>query len=215
MSKSTGIIVKLCLVVCPYNRQQPFNSQARDRERKREREEERERGRARERKREREKERERERARERKRELVTITAGAGRRALARDARLSRRTHTFLPPKFQLPQKGSKFVWSSPMRDRQFSAKNHTICHLQNKLSEKEKRLEEVSKENRLLNRLQRRQDKEWSRIQQQEDELPQTLQRHSEEVERNCTTTFSSLTFCPPPPGLLVLPIPPPQDMKR
>ena len=68
MSKSTGIIVKLCLVVCPYNRQQPFNSQARDRERKRAREEERERGRARERKREREEERERGRARERKSE---------------------------------------------------------------------------------------------------------------------------------------------------
>ena len=41
ISKSTGIIVKLCLVVCPYNRPQPFNSQARDRERKSEREEER------------------------------------------------------------------------------------------------------------------------------------------------------------------------------
>lgn len=65
--------------------------------------------------------------------------------------------------------------------------NHTIRGLQNKLSERSKKLDELSKENRLLNRLQRRHDREWSKIQRQEDELPQILQRHDQEVETDST----------------------------
>lgn len=96
--------------------------------------------------------------------------------------MSSRTQSFLPRRLKPKEKDSKFVTSSPARDRQLSALNHTVRGLQNKLSEKGKKLEEVSKENRLLNRLQRRQEREWTRIQHQEDELPQTLQRHEQEV---------------------------------
>jgi len=44
-------------------------------------------------------------------------------------------------------------------------------------------LEEVRKENKLLNRLHMRQERELNKIQKQEDELPQILHRHTEEVK--------------------------------
>lgn len=123
-----------------------------------------------------------------------LIPGAGRRPVAEDVKLSRRTQSFLPRKLKPKEKDSKFVMSSPARDRQLSALNHTVRGLQNKLSEKGKQLEEVSKENRLLNRLQRRQDREWSRIQRQEDELPQILQRHEQEARQH-RMTFYGLTI--------------------
>lgn len=104
------------------------------------------------------------------------------RPLAEDTKFGRRTQSFLPRKTKPRERVSKFVESSPARDRQLSALNHTIRGLQNKLSERGKKLDELSKENKLLNRLQRRQDREWTRIQRQEDELPQILQRHEQEV---------------------------------
>lgn len=108
-----------------------------------------------------------------------LTPGAVSRSRVEDTRSTRRTQSFLPRKLQ----PAKLANSSPARDRQLSAMNHTVHSLQNKLAEKSKQLEEMKKENRLLTRLQRRQDKEWTRIQRQEDELPQLLQRHEQEVE--------------------------------
>ncbi len=63
-----------------------------------------------------------------------------------------------------------------------SAKKRTLKALQNELANTNRELEEARKENRLLNRLQARQERELSRIQTQEGELPQILTRHTEEV---------------------------------
>lgn len=63
-----------------------------------------------------------------------------------------------------------------------SACKHVIRTLHNKLAEEQQQLEEVKKENKLLNRLRARQEKDLSRFQSQEGELPQLLTRHAEEV---------------------------------
>ena len=70
------------------------------------------------------------------------------------------------------------------RDRELSAKRHAIKKLENSLMETKRELSELKKENRLLNRLQIRQEKELNRFQTQEGELPEILARHSEEVGR-------------------------------
>ena len=123
--------------------------------------------------------------------------GAVRRARVEDAQLSRRVQSFLPQRLQ-PAKATS---SSPARDRQLSAMNHTVRSLQNKLAERSRKMEELSKENRLLIQLQRRQDREWTRIQRQEDELPQLLQRHEQEVQstvaRPQTPSGQKVSSCP------------------
>ena len=68
------------------------------------------------------------------------------------------------------------------RDRELSAKRHAIKKLENSLSETKRELTDLKKENRLLNRLQIRQEKELTRFQTQEGELPEILSRHAEEV---------------------------------
>lgn len=68
------------------------------------------------------------------------------------------------------------------RDRELSAKRHTIKKLESSLTETKRELDEMKKENRLLNRLQVRQEKEINRFQTQEGELPEILARHAEEV---------------------------------
>ena len=68
------------------------------------------------------------------------------------------------------------------RDRELSAKRHAIKRLENSLTETKRELNELKKENRLLNRLQVRQEKEINRFQTQEGELPEILARHTEEV---------------------------------
>ena len=68
------------------------------------------------------------------------------------------------------------------RDRELSAKRNTIKRLENSLTETKRDLDDLKKENRLLNRLQIRQEKEINRFQTQEGELPEILARHSEEV---------------------------------
>ena len=90
--------------------------------------------------------------------------------------------SFLPRKLQAAKTAT--TGASPARERQLSAMNRAVRGLQNKLAERERRLEELNKENRLLTRLQKKQDREWSMIQRQEDQLPQILQRHEQEVER-------------------------------
>ena len=50
--------------------------------------------------------------------------------------------------------------------------------------ETKRELSDLKKENRLLNRLQIRQEKELNRFQTQEGELPEILARHAEEVGR-------------------------------
>ena len=69
--------------------------------------------------------------------------------------------------------------------RQISAHLHTINNLRNKLTVIKKELEEEKKENRLLNRLKIRQEKDLNKYISQDGELPQILQRHSEEVIKN------------------------------
>ena len=71
------------------------------------------------------------------------------------------------------------------RDRELSAKRHAIKKLENSLTETKRELSDLKKENRLLNRLQIRQEKELNRFQTQEGELPEILARHAEEVGRN------------------------------
>jgi len=68
------------------------------------------------------------------------------------------------------------------RDRLLSAKVHTIRALQNELTEAKRELDEHRKENRLLNRLQVRQERELTKYQSKEGELPQILIQHAEEV---------------------------------
>ena len=70
------------------------------------------------------------------------------------------------------------------RDRELSAKRHAIKKLENSLTETKRELSDLKKENRLLNRLQVRQEKELNRFQTQEGELPEILARHAEEVGR-------------------------------
>ena len=80
------------------------------------------------------------------------------------------------------QVGSNWQGSSPRRDRVLSAKGHTIKALQNALTDSRRELEEAKKDNRLLKRIQLRQERELNRVQTLEGELPQILLRHSEEV---------------------------------
>ena len=63
-----------------------------------------------------------------------------------------------------------------------SAKNRALRTLQNELADARRELGELKKENRLLNRLQARQERELDRFQSEEGELPQILMRHTEEV---------------------------------
>ena len=131
------------------------------------------------------------------------STGAGRRARRIEPQSSRRS--FQPRRLQ--QAKMAVAGSSPARDRQLSAMNHTLRGLQNRLSERERRLEEVCTENKLLSRLQKKQERDWGRLQRQEGELPQILRRHDQEVRREL-----SLTSFPYLPSLalpfLLLPLP-------
>ncbi len=68
------------------------------------------------------------------------------------------------------------------RDRELSAKLHTIKKIQNQLADCKRELADATKQNKLLTRLQVRQERDLSRVATQEGELPQILARHSEEV---------------------------------
>lgn len=78
-----------------------------------------------------------------------------------------------------PKKGSSAF--SPGA-REVSACRHTIKKLQNRLADVQRELEDSRKENRILNRLRIRHERDLSRYQAQEGELPQLLTRHDEEV---------------------------------
>lgn len=83
------------------------------------------------------------------------------------------------------------------RDRELSAKRHTIKKLENSLTEVKRELIDLKKENRLLNRLQVRQEKEIDRFQTQEGELPEILARHSEEVGELLILSISGIVPTP------------------
>lgn len=68
------------------------------------------------------------------------------------------------------------------RDRFLSAKQHVVKDLQSRLSTASQLCDELKKENKLLKTLQARQERELEKYQNQEGELPQILQHHSEEV---------------------------------
>ena len=76
---------------------------------------------------------------------------------------------------------SSLLGSSP-KDRVISARVHEISALQNELAEKKAELNGLRKENKLLLRLQARQEKELNKLQHQEGELPQILASHAQEV---------------------------------
>lgn len=77
-----------------------------------------------------------------------------------------------------------FMSMSSPRDRELSAKQHALRKTENELLAAKRELDELKKENRLLNRLQVRQEKQLNKIQTQEGELPQILARHTEEVNQ-------------------------------
>lgn len=81
-----------------------------------------------------------------------------------------------------PYKHNSSLSVTSPKDRVISARVHEISALQNDLAEKKAALENLHKENKLLLRLQARQEKELSKLQHQEGELPQILVRHAEEV---------------------------------
>ena len=68
------------------------------------------------------------------------------------------------------------------RDRLLSAKQHAVKDLQSRLSATVQLCDDLKKENKLLKTLQVRQERELEKYQNQEGELPQILQHHSEEV---------------------------------
>ena len=68
------------------------------------------------------------------------------------------------------------------RDRLLSSKKRAIKTLQNELADTKRELVEMKKENRLLNRLQVRQERELDKVYRKEGELPQILMQHAEEV---------------------------------
>ena len=90
------------------------------------------------------------------------------------------------------KQGSMF---SP-RDRELSAKRHAIKRLENSLTETKRELNDLKKENRLLNRLQIRQEKEINRFQTQEGELPEILARHTEEVSNGFYDKTNQARYC-------------------
>lgn len=67
-------------------------------------------------------------------------------------------------------------------DRLISAKKRTIHVLQNHLGVVQRQLDEVVLENKLLKRVQFRQERELTRINRSESQLPQILYQHSEEM---------------------------------
>ena len=79
-------------------------------------------------------------------------------------------------------KTANYSFMSSPRNRELSAKQHALRKAENDLSATKRELDELKKENRLLNRLQVRQEKQLDKIQTQEGELPQILARHAEEV---------------------------------
>ncbi len=82
------------------------------------------------------------------------------------------------------------------RDRELSAKVHSIKKLQNQLADCQRKLIDAKKENKLLTRLQVRQERELNRVTTQEGELPQILARHSEEVGTILQCTEYYISFC-------------------
>ncbi len=77
-------------------------------------------------------------------------------------------------------KGSTYG-TSP-RDREMSACNNQVRKLASKVTYLGKQLEEFKKENRLLKRIQVRQEKELDSVHGSQGELPKMIHRHNEEV---------------------------------
>lgn len=68
------------------------------------------------------------------------------------------------------------------RDRQLSANHHLIMKLESKLTEVKRALEQANRENKVLKRIQHRQEKDLDKYEAEHGALPQLLTRHSEEV---------------------------------
>lgn len=85
------------------------------------------------------------------------------------------------PKQSHPKQTMTASEFSPI-NREMSAHRHAISKLHNKLAENQRELEDLKKENRLLNRLRLRQERALDRFQSKEGDLPQLLARHAEEV---------------------------------
>ena len=85
-------------------------------------------------------------------------------------------------RLSLPPPATRKSPQTSPRDRVLSSTRHELRSLQNKLADLERQLGESVRENKLLKRLQVRQEKDLGKMQQQEGELPQILQRHNEEI---------------------------------
>lgn len=64
-----------------------------------------------------------------------------------------------------------------------SAKGHTISRLRNELEEIRLKYDDLLRENKLLQQVQRRQERALTKFQDDEAELPQLLKKHSAELD--------------------------------
>jgi len=112
--------------------------------------------------------------------LANFTTCTGTRTFSDIKHLPHKGNNLLTP-YKSYKQGKSPSGLSP-RDRLLSAKIHAIRALQNELAEAKRELDEHRKENRLLNRLQVRQERELTKYQSKEGELPQILIQHAEEV---------------------------------
>jgi len=78
-----------------------------------------------------------------------------------------------------PSKGT--LHGTSPRDREMSARNNLLKQRSSRITYLEKQLEEIKKENRLLKRIQARQEKELDNV-HGSGELPKMIHRHNEEV---------------------------------
>lgn len=80
----------------------------------------------------------------------------------------------------------KSTWTTQgnsLNDRLLSSKERELKDILNKLTVTKRILHDIEKENKILKRLQVRQEKELTKITSQEGELPMILQKHKQEVK--------------------------------
>ncbi|XP_076820249.1 uncharacterized protein LOC143465703 isoform X1 [Clavelina lepadiformis] len=80
-----------------------------------------------------------------------------------------------------PPKAKPLTFKDSVQARMLSARNHRINILNNELTEAQAKVEELTKENKLLKNLQHRQDKALKKFEDTESDLPRLISQHTEE----------------------------------